>query len=97
MYLPYYLMQAFSLWIGYLLLKPPFVLTFFQLLGLVIVIRIIRGLITKAGNIVSSNLMKEQIAEDAWDKATSEARSLPMIDRMTFKDWYREYRKTISE
>ncbi len=97
LYLPYYLMQAFSLWVGYLLLKPPLALTFLQLLGLVIVIRILRGLVTKAGNIVSSELMKEQIAKDAWDKATSEAKSLPMIDRMTFADWFKAYRKTIAE
>jgi hypothetical protein len=99
MYLPWYLLQAFSLWIGVYLLNMSDTITYRNLLGFVIILRILRGLITKAGNVVTTEIMKEQIAKDAWDQALRNVpgeTDQPLSDA-EFRTWYRAYRKTVTE
>lgn len=98
MYLPWYVLQSLSLWFGIILLNVPYHVTYWQLLGFVITLRILRGIITKAGNVVTTEIMKQQIARDAWDQALKqELYNDQDVSDAEFKTWYKAYRKTMAE
>ena len=49
------------------------------------------GYFYKGGNIIIAQIVKKQIAQDAWDEALSR------IQPIKFEDWWKKYKDTISE
>lgn len=93
-YLPYYFMMTANLYVGYLLLHLSYHITYWQILGFVIALRITRGLIVKQGNLVSENLLRDEIAQAAFTEGYAQG-----VDsrgsKGEFKKWWKNYRKTL--
>lgn len=98
-YMPFYMWGGLLLWFGLTLLRPSFEFTYWQCFGVAIIFRTIRAWLYHRGDNVSESLLKQQIAQDAWNAAL-EMVGFPESTNITdkkFNSFYSDYRKELEK
>ena len=98
-YLPFYMYGGGLLWVGLILIKPPFAFTFWQCFGVAIVFRTIRAWVYHRGDSASERILKRRIANDAWNAALEMLGVTETSHKYEskFKEYYDDYRKELEK